>query len=92
MSKLSNVQLHLVQHVSTFDMFNFFAETCTCRPNTEAPPVLVQSDAAAVSLAQRLRQGTLSYSMLFLIHRHSIISIHFFRIEMTNCSTNTEVS
>lgn len=27
------------------------------RPNTEAPPVLVQSDAAAVSLAQRLRQG-----------------------------------
>mmetsp|Transcript_79819 Transcript_79819/g.97735 ORF Transcript_79819/g.97735 Transcript_79819/m.97735 type:complete len:223 (+) Transcript_79819:2-670(+) len=27
------------------------------RPNTEAPPVLMQSDAAAVSLAQQLRQG-----------------------------------
>lgn len=33
------------------------AEAKGKRPNTEAPPVLVQSDAAAVSLAQRLRQG-----------------------------------
>eukprot|EP00435_Cladocopium_sp_Y103_P005946 s3937_g1.t3 len=33
------------------------AEAKGKRPNTEAPPVLVQSDAAAVSLAQRLREG-----------------------------------